>query len=266
MRRAKGEGSITRRKDGRWQARYQVNGGRKYIYGKTRKEVAKKLTEALSEVNKGLFYDDNGITLTSHLEGWLASSKNSVRISTWERYEQICRKHIVPELGHVRMRNLTPVAIQDLYRKKLKTLSPRTVQYIHVTLHRSLSQALRLNLVTKNVAGLVDPPRVIKDEIRPLTVEEVNVLFETVKGDPLEALYILAVVTGLRKGVMLGLRWTDVDLNSGISYVRRNLSLTKDGPILVPPKTAKGKRSIKLPKICIETLRKHKSSQEGRFD
>lgn len=186
MRRAKGEGSVTQRKDDRWQARYQANGERKYIYGSSRRDVARNLTEALSEFNKGLVYDDKGITLTRHLEGWLTSSKNSVRVSTWERYEQICRKHIIPELGHLRIGKLTPAPIQNRYQEKLQVLSPRTVQYIHVTLHRSLSQALRWNLVPRNVAELVDPPRVTKKEIRPLTQKEAKFLFEAVNGNPLE--------------------------------------------------------------------------------
>ena len=166
MRRAKGEGSIFKRKDGRWQARYQAGDKRKYIYGKTRAEVARKLNEALSEVNKGLVYDDKGITVERHIEKWLSTSKDSVRVSTWERYEQICRRHIVPEVGYLRLKNLTPVVVQDLYQKKLKVLSPRTVVYIHVTLHMALSQALRWNLVPRNVTDLVDPPRIIKVEVR----------------------------------------------------------------------------------------------------
>ncbi len=187
MRRAKGEGSVTKRKDGRWQARYQVNGKRKYICGKTRAGVVKKLNSALNEVNEGIVYDDKGFTVGKHMGNWLNACKGSLRCRTWGRYEQVSRKHIEPEIGHVRLRNLAPMAVQDLYRKKLKVLSPRTVQYVHATLHRYLSQALRWNLFPQNVAELVDPPRAMKKEIRPLTVEEVNVLFETVKGNPLEA-------------------------------------------------------------------------------
>jgi integrase len=262
MRRAKGEGSISRRKDGRWQARYQANGKRKHVYGKTRREVAGKLNEALSEVNKGLHYDDKGITVGEHIGNWLDVSKNAVRIGTWERYEQISRRHIAPEIGHLKLRDLTPMIVQDLYQKKLMVLSPRTVQYVHVTLHRSLSQALRWNLIPRNVTDLVDPPKVVKEEIRPLNEDEVKVLFETVEGSALEALYVLAVTAGLRKGELLGLRWEDIDLNIGILRVKRSLSLPKGGPVLVPPKTAKGKRSIRLSRICVEALRNHKFRQD----
>lgn len=83
MRRGKGEGSISKRKDGRWQARYQANGKRKYVYGRTRREVAKKLAAALSEINSGLVYDDKVITVRQHIGSWLSNCKTSVRISTW---------------------------------------------------------------------------------------------------------------------------------------------------------------------------------------
>ncbi len=262
MRRAKGEGSVFKRKDGRWQARYQADGKRRYIYGKTRAEVARMLNQALSEVSRGLVYDDKGTTVEKHIEDWLAASKGTVRIRTWERYEQICRRHIVPELGHLKLRNLTPMLVQNLYREKLKVLSPRTVQYVHVTLHRALSLAVRWNLVPRNVTDLVDPPRVLKKQVRPLTEEEVNTLFETVKGNPLEALYVLAVTVGLRKGELLGLKWNDINFDTGTLQVNRSLSITKDGPVLVPPKTAKGRRSIALSRIAIDALRRHKLVQD----
>ncbi len=193
---------------------------------------------------------------------WLDVSKNSVRIGTWERYEQISRKHIAPEVGHLKLRDLTPMIVQDLYQKKLKVLSPRTVQYVHVTLHRSLSQALRWNLIPRNVTDLVDPPKVVREEITPLNEDEVKVLFEIVEGSPLEALYVLAVTAGLRKGELLGLHWEDIDLDLVILRVKRSLSLTQGGPVLVPPKTAKGKRSVGLSRICVEALRKHKLRQD----
>lgn len=261
-RRAKGEGSIIRRSDGRWQARYEVNGKRKYLYGKIRSEVSVKLREALSEVTHGLIYDDKNLTLKQHLHAWLNNSKKSVRIGTFERYEQIVCKHLMPELGGIKLKNLSPMMVQDLYQTKLEALSPRTVRYIHVTLHKSLEQAVKWNLISKNVTDLVDPPKIIKEEIRPLNVEEVRILFDTVSGHPLEAIYILAVTAGLRRGEILGLYWQDVDLNTGSLQVKRSLSFTKEGPIFVPPKTAKGKRSISLSKICVEALRKLKTSQE----
>jgi integrase len=104
--------------------------------------------------------------------------------------------------------------VRGLYKEKLQTLSPRTVQYIHVTLHKALKQAVRDGLVQRNSTEAVKPPQVRRKEIHPLTTEQVKTLFEAAKGDRLEALYILAVTTGLRQGELLGLKWDDVDMET----------------------------------------------------
>ena len=163
---------------------------------------------------------------------------DTVRSTTYERYEQITRKHIVPEIGRVKLKTLTPAHVRGLYRKKLDTgLSPRTVQYVHVTLHKALRQAVRDGLVPHNSTEAVKPPQVRREEIRPLTAEQVKILFEAAKGDRLEALYVLAVTTGLRQGELLGLKWDDVDMEASTLQVRRTLTTAKGGPVLSAPKT-----------------------------
>jgi len=264
MRRAKGEGSVTKRKDGRWQARYHANGKRRYIYGKTKSEVARRLNEALHDASRGIVYEDKGITVEEHVGTWLDASRSTVRARTWERYEHICRNHVIPDVGFLKLRNLSPMMVQDRYQKKLRVLSPRTVVYVHVTLHKALQQAVKWNLIPRNVTELVDPPRSTKEEFIPLTPEQVNTLFRTVEDSPLEALYVLAVTTGLRKGELMGLKWSDVDLDAGLLQVKRSLSLTKDGPVMVPPKTAKGSRRVALTVVAVDALRKHRSQQDSQ--
>ena len=180
-RRPKGEGSIVKRADGRWQGAYQDNGKRRYVYGKTRKEAAEKLRKAIWNVDSGKLEDSNK-TLGAYLSDWLNTTKNTLRVSTFKRYEQIVCVHLIPGLGEIRLKNLSPTPIEDLYQKKIKVLSPRTVQYIHATLRRALAQAVRLDLLTKNVADLVNPPKLQKKEIAPLNVEEINKLFKTIEG------------------------------------------------------------------------------------
>ena len=172
-RRSNGEGSIYKRKDGRWVGKYSVNGKRYCVYGMTRREVARKLAKALSEVAGGLMLDGDNLTLEQHLEKWLKDSvQDSVRQRTYERYEQIVRVHINPALSSMKLKALSPASLQGLYRKKLDSgLSPRTVQYIHATLHKALKQALKWRLVTHNVAEAVDPPRLLKKEIRTLITQ-----------------------------------------------------------------------------------------------
>ncbi len=173
-RRSKGEGSIVKRSDGRWQGAYQDNGRRRYLYGKTRKEVTSKLREALWGVDTGSSNGHNNQTLEAHFIEWLSAIENSIRVSTFKRYKQIVHVHLIPELGKIKLKNLSPISIQNLYLKKIEILSPRTVQYIHTTLRLSLSYGVRFNLINTNVADSVNPPRLIKKEITPLEVKEVN--------------------------------------------------------------------------------------------
>ena len=127
----------------------------------------------------------------------------------------------------MKLKNLTPVHVRGLYREKLQAgLSPRTVQYIHVTLHKALKQAVQDGLIPRNATEAVKAPQVRRQEINPLSAEQVKVLLKTASGDHLEALFVLAIHTGLRQGELLGLKWEDVDLESGTLRVRRTLATT----------------------------------------
>ena len=266
--RGNGEGSISRRKNGGWMAQYAVYTAegrkRKTLYGKTRAEVAAKLAEALSGREGGLTFDANNMKLDDYLRLWLTDSvRDSVRPVTYEGYARQVRNHLTPTLGPIKLRTLTPAHLRGLYRDKLDSgLSPRTVQYIHVTIHKALKQALNDGLVPRNVAEAVKPPQVRREEIQPLTPEQTKRLVEFVSEDRLEALYVLAVTAGLRQGELLGLKWEDVDLDHGILRVKRTLSGIKDGkPVFGTPKTAKGRRSVKLTAKAVEALEKHRERQ-----
>jgi integrase len=163
--------------------------------------------------------------------------------------------------------SLTPAHVRGLYRKKLEVgLSPRTVQYVHVTLHKALKQAVRDGLVPRNSTESVRPPQVRREEICPLTPEQVKTLFEAAEGDRLEALYVLAVTTGLRQGELLGLKWDDVDMDAGTLSVRRTLTTAKGGPVLSTPKTKGSRRTVKLSQMALEALRNHLARQLEEID
>src|SRR5215211_1147315 len=151
-------------------------------------------------------------------------------------------------LGDVKLKALSPTHVRGLYKEKLQTLSPRTVKYIHVTLHKSLKQALNDGLIPRNATEAVKPPQVRREEIRPLTPEQVKMLLDAASdvGDRLEALYALAVHTGLRQGELLGLKWEDMDLESGSLHVKRTLTTARGGPRLAAPKT-KGSQPPRQP-------------------
>ena len=268
-----GEGGITRhKKSGLYMARYTVQTPtgpkRKTLYGKTRREVGERLTKAKADRDGGLVFDADNIKLGEYLGRWLTDSvRDTVRPTTFERYEQMVRLHIRPVLGQLKLKNLTPTHVRGLYREKLDAgLAPRTVQYIHVTLHKALEQAIADGLIPRNATEAVKPPQVRREEMRPLTAEQVRILFDAAKGDRLEALYVLAVTTGLRQGELLGLKWDDVDLEAGTLRVRRTLTTAKGGPQLTAPKTKGSRRTVKLTHNAVQALRSHLERQLGEID
>jgi integrase len=268
-----GEGGITRhKKSGLYMARYTVETStgkkRKTVYGKTREEAHEKLVEALSNRNKGLVFDAGNIKVSEYLERWLADSvRDTVRPTTFERYEQLVRLHICPVLYKLKLKDLTPAHVRGLYREKLDAgLSPRTVQYVHVTLHKALKQAVMDGLIPRNATEAVKPPQVRREEMRPLAPEQVKVLLQATRDERLEALYVLAVTTGLRQGELLGLKWEDVDLEAGTLQVRRTLATAKGGPQLTAPKTKGSRRTVRLTQSAVNALRSHLERQLGEID
>jgi integrase len=157
-------------------------------------------------------------------------------------------KHIKPALGRVRLDSLTPNHVRRLYRQKLDSgLAPRTVNYIHVTLHKALKDAVSDALIPRNAAS-VRAPRPEKPEIHPLSPDQARKLIATAREteDRFEALYVLALHCGLREGELLGLKWDDIDPSGPTAtlHVKRTLSQTRTGHIFEKPKNGKG-RSIK---------------------
>jgi len=261
-RRGRGEGSIYRRKDGMWVAQYTIRDKRRYLYGKTKAEVTEKLTKAMADRDSGLVFDAGKMTVGEYLDRWLDSIKDTLRRRTWTRLEEVVRLHLKPSLGGIRLDRVNALQIQSLYRAKLDCgLSPRTVRIIHTTLHKALKQAVKWTLLPRNIAEYVDPPKVPKKEIRPLSEEQVKRLLQAAEGDKLQALYVLAVHTGMRSGELLGLKWEDVDLEGGTVQVRRSVF---NGHI-ESPKGTKGNRSIKLTRASTRALQGHKRTGEWVF-
>jgi integrase len=260
--RGRGEGSIYRRKDGRWVGQYEVDGKRRYIYGKSRKEVATKLTKAMADKDAGMVFDAGSLRVGDYLDGWLDSIRDTLRKRTWIRHEEVVRLHLKPSLGNTKLDRVSALQVQSLYRSKLDSgLSPRTVQIIHVTLYKALKQAVKWALLPRNIAECVDPPKVPKKEIKPLSEEQVKRLLEAAQGDKLEALYVLAITTGMRSGELLGLQWEDVNLQAGIVQVRRSIFNGR----IEAPKSASGNRNIRLTGTSIRALREHERTGEWVF-
>ncbi len=264
MRRSAGDGAIYQRKTGvkkgLWVAEYKVGNKRRYLYGKTKKAVTDRLKEKLSSGEMELASEAGTLLVGEYLDRWLPTVKGTVKERTWTRHEQVVRLHLKPTLRETKLLKLTPLDIQELYVRKLdEGLSPRSVQIIHATLHKALKQAVKWSLAVKNVAEAVSPPKPQQKEIITLSPVEVKRLFKNARGDRFEALYVLAVTTGMRQGELLGLKWDDVDLDEGTLRVRRTLWAGET----TTPKTAKANRSISLTGIARKALRDHCERGEG---
>lgn len=260
---ANGEGSIRKRPDGRWEARFHLpDGKRKSIYGETRQEVARRLAAARRDRDKGIPIVGEKQTVGQFLIHWLEIAKPTIRPSTWIRYAEYINLHTIPTLGKVPLARLSPQQVQALYADKLAAgLSPTTVHHLHAVLHRALDQAMRWGLVVRNVCELVDAPRMAEHEMAVLAPSQARTLIEAARGDRFEALYILAVTTGMRLGELLALKWHDVDLDRAVLHVVGSLQRTEAGTAIGMPKTAKSRRTVALTAMATAALRQHRLRQ-----
>ncbi len=263
-RRGHGEGSIYQRKDGRWAASITLdNHKRKTYYGRTRRDVQEQLKVVLREQQQGTLVTTPQQTVAQYLQQWLENHQSTVRLRTYERYEQLVRLHLVPVIGRIPLQKLTPQQVQSLYTQKLKAgLSRTTVNTLHAMLHKALEDALRWNLVARNVCDAVSPPQRDRYEIQPLTKQQSQQLLAAAHGHPLEALYILALATGMRRGELLALKWQDLDFATKTLHVRRIYTRAAGNRYIeAEPKTEKSRRSIALPALVVDLLLQHREKQ-----
>jgi integrase len=243
---------------------------RRYVSGKTREQVRHKLTEAMANRDRGIVYDDENLTVEEYLDCWFSDSvRGTVRESTYSRDRYLATNHVKPALGRLKLKNLNALHLQGLYRERLDSgLSGSTVQKMHHVLHKALAQAVRWTLIPRNPADDVKAPTPTPKEMHPLSAEEARRLLDTARGDRLEALYVLAIHTGMRRGELLGLKWDDIDLENATVRVRRTLTRIDNGKRLAlgPPKNKQSRRTIRLTERAVEALRSHLEQQLGEID
>jgi integrase len=271
--RGQGEGSIYQLEDGRWRGAVSIGWQknedgkpvwkRRTVTRKTKYEVQEELKTILREQQQGLPIKSDRQTVGRFLDGWLEGIKASVRPRTHDSYNQIIKLYLKPAVGDVLLQKLTAQHVQGLMNDRLTAgLSPRSVQYCFAVLRRALNQAVKWDLVPRNVALLAEPPKVERKQIHPFTPEESRAFLEAVKGDRLEALYSVALAIGLREGEALALRWSDVDFDNGTLAIRHTLQKSIEGaPILAEPKTDRSRRTIKLPAVAVAALLRHRALQ-----
>jgi integrase len=258
---------------------------RKVFTAATRHEVAEDLTAALRDRDRGVNIKPGKQTVGEFLAAWLENTvRPSVRPKTYRSYEQMVRNHLsktvapaewkgrnldaVLGLKEVPLSKLTLQRVQQYFNEKLRAgNSPALVRYLRVVLRTALNEAVKADLVGRNVAVLATPPKVEKHEISPFTPEQAGRFLKAAVGHRLEALFTSALAVGLRSGECSALRWCDVNFDAAEIYVRHTLQRVRaEGDetgrlVLLPPKSEKSRRTIHLPASCAAALRAHRDRQ-----
>ncbi|WP_117208662.1 tyrosine-type recombinase/integrase [Allorhizocola rhizosphaerae] len=261
-RNANGEGSIYRRSDGRYEAAayfLTTSGVRKRIrvYAKTRQEAHAKLTESKQKASQGIPVPGHSWRLGGYLDYWLEKViRPGQRPSTYTRYESIVRLHLKPVLGHLLLSQLSVPMVQACFNDQRRGgASLRTVQITREVLRSALSNAMREELLVRNVAALTQLEKRTRRKVQPWTATESRAFLDAITGDPYYAALLIVIIYGLRRGEVLGLRRRDVDFAVGKLYIRNQLQRVHGKLMLVPPKSEAGVRDLALVGLVADVLR-----------
>lgn len=237
----------------------------------TKKDAERELAKLVHALNTGDYVEPAKLTLAEYLEQWLDSARANVSGKTYERYEEIVRRHLAPALGSRTLSKLQPLQIQSYYSRALETgrldgaggLSRQTVLHHHRVLSEALNRAVKWQLIVRNPADAVEAPRPARKEMNALDEAQTAWLLEVVDGTDLNIPVLLAVTTGMRRGEFLALRWTDIDFDTATAAVNRSLEQTNKSVIFKSPKGRRG-RVVSLPRLTLVALKEHRESQLER--
>ena len=272
-RNAKGGGTIRKRSDGRWEARYTIGIDpktgkqvQKSVYGKTQKEARRKLNQITAAIDEGTFIAPRKESLAAWLDTWLETYVSvSVKPYTYDSYMRTCKNHIKPMLGRIKLSELTPLQIQQFYNSLLteKKLSPKTVKNVNGVLHSALDQAVKLRMIAQNPTELCDLPRAPRKKIHPMERDKVAEFLKRIEGNCYETIYRVTLFTGMREGEVLGLTWDCIDFERNTISITKQLQKTKKvgGTYVLAPTKNSRNRTITAAPSVMELLRERKRQQ-----
>ncbi len=261
MRNASGQGSVYLRKDGRWVAAISIAHKRRSFYGRTRQEAQEKLKTALYELPRRTLNGIENPSVEQFIKHWLTNFAETAAASTYTRYEQLVRLHIIPELGSLYLKKLTSQHLTTFYKNKIEQgLSSRTIVILHTCLYQTLTLAIREDYVEHNVCEGMALPNSEIDVIHPLTKEQARQYLKAIRGHQYEALFALALATGMKRGELLALKWQDVELSAGLLQVRRTFNQKQTKEVIYAESGSKANsnpRSIIIAPFALEPLKQH---------
>jgi len=260
--RGKNEGSIWRH-GGRWRAAVTLGGKRVTKLFSSKVDCRNWIRDMQNQIEQGLTYSATRLSLEQFLTEWLKIHNTGLKPRTIERYTQIVRDYIVPYIGNIKLQDLRLDLVEKLYRDLLnESVSIRNVQLTHAVLHRSLKDAVRRGLVGLNAAHGARQPKKPYKEMQIFDENQVMHFLLCAMEDRHEAIYHLAIKTGMRQGELLGLKWSDLDWNRGTLKIQRQVQrVPGHGRTFVSPKTRAGRRTISLGRETLNILRMQKERQ-----
>lgn len=263
-RRLNGEGTVSQRNDGRWEAKFTLpSGKRKTVYGPDAQSARAKMLALMDQQRMGLDLTRGRERLGPFLGRWLADIQaNRLKPTSLRRYQSIVAVHLVPDLGNYYLDQLAPGHVQRMLNEKSRSgLEPATVKYIRDVLRSALSQAMRWSLVTRNVAKLVTLPKLDAKRVVPLDPDQARRFLTSTEGTRYGTLYEAAMLTGLRQGELLALRWSELDLDRRTLTVARSLAWIDGEAVFTEPKSKTSRRTIPLAGAAVAAFRTQSDRQ-----
>jgi len=263
-----GDGGIDTRGPDRHRLRWRVGGKRytKAFHG-TKRAAQTELRRLLKSADDGQHVAPDKTTLADYLRGWL-DNETSCSPKTMERYRQLVDMQINPHLGATLLQNLRPAQIAEWHALLLRCggmngrpLSAHTVSNVHRVLHRGLERAVALEVIMRNVASAVPPPKIRPKEIEILNPDQIGAMLAGLAGHFLHPIAVFAIGTAMRRGEICALAWSAVDLEGATVRVERSLEQTRAGIRVKTPKTRSGHRTVSLPTNVVDVLREHRRQQ-----
>ena len=286
-RRSNGEGNIRKRKDGRWEGRYTagldpITGKQvfKNVLGKTQAEVKEKLKIALAENQKVDFTKTGKYTVTQWMNEWYENvAKIKVRASSHQTYRGYIDNHITPNIGKLPLEKLTTMDLQKFYRKLMtkgrverieatnqpKGLSAKTVRNINQVISSAMDFAVAQRIVSVNPCKAVALPKVEHKEMQTIPAEQLQAFLTEAKASGVYEMYYIELATGLRRGELLGLKWSDIDWKNGIIKVKRQIARVDGKVIEAPLKTKNSYRTVTISPQAMEVLKQQKAKTKDEF-